>query len=43
MMPGTVVANVVMQTVLQFVWDMMNDLSFLTSLSLVSLNIPGLA
>ncbi|TNV86985.1 hypothetical protein FGO68_gene12316 [Halteria grandinella] len=40
--PGGMVLNFFASFIMQLVWNLLNDLSFLTILSLVSMNVPGI-
>ena len=42
-MPENIVARLLISTSLNFVWGSMNDMSFLTLLSLISVAVPGVA
>ncbi|TNV86946.1 hypothetical protein FGO68_gene14027 [Halteria grandinella] len=39
--PGGLVLNFFASMIMQLIWNLLNDLSFLTILSLVSMNVPG--
>ncbi len=41
--PGNIVLKTFMSGALNLIWASLNDLSFLTLLSLISLTVPGLA
>jgi hypothetical protein len=43
LLPGSIAINFFFSIFIQFVWSLLNDLSFLTILALISVNIPGLA
>ena len=41
MIPGGIILNLFLTMFLQFIWGLLNDMSFIMILSLVSLNVPG--
>ncbi|TNV86282.1 hypothetical protein FGO68_gene3639 [Halteria grandinella] len=41
--PGSILLNFFLQLCIQLLWNMLNDLSFMMSLSMVSVNVPGIA
>jgi hypothetical protein len=43
MIPGTIILNLFLAIVIQYLWGLLNDLSFLTILTLVSISTPGIA
>jgi hypothetical protein len=43
MIPGTIILNLFLAILIQYLWGLLNDLSFLTILTLVSISTPGIA
>ena len=43
MIPGTIFLNLFLAILIQYLWGLLNDLSFLTILTLVSISTPGIA
>ncbi|TNV86294.1 hypothetical protein FGO68_gene17292 [Halteria grandinella] len=43
MIPGSIILNIFFQAALNLLWSMLNDLSFIINLTLVSIQIPGVA
>ncbi|TNV86695.1 hypothetical protein FGO68_gene10823 [Halteria grandinella] len=43
MIPGSIMVNIFLQAILNLIWGMLNDLSFLINLTMISITIPGLA
>ncbi|TNV87199.1 hypothetical protein FGO68_gene6267 [Halteria grandinella] len=41
--PGGVVLNFLLSVAIQYLWGLLNDLSFLTTLTLISISVPGMA
>jgi hypothetical protein len=42
-LPGTLLLNLALSIFIQYLWGLLNDLSFLTILTLISINVPGIA
>ena len=42
-LPGMVLINLALSVFIQYLWGLLNDMSFLTILTLISINVPGIA
>ena len=42
-LPGMVLMNLFLSVFIQYLWGLLNDMSFLTILTLISINVPGIA
>lgn len=42
-LPGMILMNLALSVFIQYLWGLLNDMSFLTILTLISINVPGIA